>query len=43
MIKCDVLFEKRTEFLNIIYTRFDFKGLTDYLIYKAHRIISSEW
>jgi hypothetical protein len=27
MVKCDVLFEVRTEFLNNIYTCFDFKGL----------------
>jgi len=27
MIKCGVLFEVRTEFLNIIYTSFDCKGL----------------
>jgi hypothetical protein len=27
MVKCSVLFEVRTEFLNIIYTSFDFKGL----------------
>jgi hypothetical protein len=27
MVKCDVLFEVRTEFLNNIYTRFGFKGL----------------
>jgi hypothetical protein len=28
MVKCGVLFEVRTEFLNIIYTSFVFKGLT---------------
>jgi hypothetical protein len=27
MVKCCVLFEVRTEFLNIIYTSFGFKGL----------------
>jgi hypothetical protein len=27
MVKCGVLFEVRTEFLNIIYTSFVFKGL----------------
>jgi hypothetical protein len=27
MVKCGVLFEVRTEFLNIIYTSFGFKGL----------------
>jgi hypothetical protein len=27
MVKCDVLFEVRTEFLNIILTSFSFKGL----------------
>jgi hypothetical protein len=27
MVKCGVLFEVRTEFLNIIYTTFVFKGL----------------
>jgi hypothetical protein len=27
MVKYGVLFEVRTEFLNIIYTSFDFKGL----------------
>jgi hypothetical protein len=27
MVKCGVLFEVRTEFLNIIYTIFGFKGL----------------
>jgi hypothetical protein len=27
MLKCDVLFEVRTEFLNNIYTTFVFKGL----------------
>jgi hypothetical protein len=27
MVKCDVLFEVRTEFLNIIWTSFGFKGL----------------
>jgi hypothetical protein len=26
MVKCDVLFEVRTGFLNIIYTSFGFKG-----------------
>jgi hypothetical protein len=28
MVKCDVLFEVRIEFLNIIYTSFGFKGLS---------------
>jgi hypothetical protein len=28
MVKCGVLFEVRTEFLNIIYTSFGFKMLT---------------
>jgi hypothetical protein len=28
MVKCDVLFEVRTEFLNNIYTSFGFKGLS---------------
>jgi hypothetical protein len=28
MVKCGVLFKVRTEFLNIIYTGFGFKGLT---------------
>jgi hypothetical protein len=27
MVKCGVFFEVRTEFLNIILTIFDFKGL----------------
>jgi hypothetical protein len=27
MVKCGVLFEVRTEFLNIVYTSFVFKGL----------------
>jgi hypothetical protein len=27
MVKCGVLFEVRTEFLNIIYTSFGFRGL----------------
>jgi hypothetical protein len=27
MVKCGVLFEVRTEFLNSIYRSFDFKGL----------------
>jgi hypothetical protein len=27
MVKCGVLFEVRTEFLNIVYTSFGFKGL----------------
>jgi hypothetical protein len=27
IVKCGVLFEVRTEFLNIIYTSFGFKGL----------------
>jgi hypothetical protein len=27
MMKCGVLFEVRSEFLNIIYTSFGFKGL----------------
>jgi hypothetical protein len=27
MVKCGVLFEVQTEFLNIIYTSFAFKGL----------------
>jgi hypothetical protein len=27
MVKCSVLFEVRTEFLNNIYTSFDFNGL----------------
>jgi hypothetical protein len=27
MVKCGVLFEVRTEFLNIIYTNIGFKGL----------------
>jgi hypothetical protein len=27
MVKCGVLFEVRTEFLNVIYTSFVFKGL----------------
>jgi hypothetical protein len=31
MVKCGVLFEVRTEFLNIIWTRFGFKGLTSVL------------
>jgi hypothetical protein len=30
MMKCGVLFEVRTEFLNNIYTSFVFKGLTKY-------------
>jgi hypothetical protein len=29
MVKCGVLFEVRTEFLNVIYTSFGFKGLND--------------
>jgi hypothetical protein len=29
MVKCGVLFEVRTEFLNIIYTSFGFKGLNN--------------
>jgi hypothetical protein len=29
MMKCGVFFEVRTEFLNIIYTSFVFKGLTE--------------
>jgi hypothetical protein len=33
MVKCGVLFEVRTEFLNIIYTSFGFKGLNgDYFL-----------
>jgi hypothetical protein len=28
MVKCSVLFEVRTEFLNIIYMSFGFKGLS---------------
>jgi hypothetical protein len=28
MVKCGVLFEVRTEFLNVIYTSFVFRGLT---------------
>jgi hypothetical protein len=28
MVKCGVLFEVRTEFLNIIQTSFGFKGIT---------------
>jgi len=28
MVKCGVLFEEQTEFLNIIYTNFGFKGLS---------------
>jgi hypothetical protein len=28
MLKCGVLFEVRTEFLNIIYTSFGFKGIS---------------
>jgi hypothetical protein len=27
MVKCGVLFEVRTEFLNVIYTSFGFKGV----------------
>jgi hypothetical protein len=27
MVRCDVLFEARTEILNVIYTIFGFKGL----------------
>jgi hypothetical protein len=27
IVKCGVLFEVRTEFLNVIYTSFGFKGL----------------
>jgi hypothetical protein len=27
MVKCGIFFAVRTEFLNIIYTRFGFKGL----------------
>jgi hypothetical protein len=27
MVKCGVFFAVRTEFINIIYTRFGFKGL----------------
>jgi hypothetical protein len=29
MVKCGVLFEVRTEFLNVIKTSFDFKGLNN--------------
>jgi hypothetical protein len=32
MVKCGVLFEVRTEFLNIIYASFGFKGLNRGLI-----------
>jgi hypothetical protein len=28
-VRCGVLFEVRTEFLNIIYTSFGFKGLSE--------------
>jgi hypothetical protein len=27
MVKCGILFDVRTEFLNVIYTIFDLKGL----------------
>jgi hypothetical protein len=30
MMKCGVLFDVRTEFLNIIYTSFGFKGLSEW-------------
>jgi hypothetical protein len=30
MVKCGVLFEVRTEFLNIIYMNFGFKGLKSF-------------
>jgi hypothetical protein len=32
MVKCGVLFEVRTEFLNIIYTSLGFKGVIGYLL-----------
>jgi hypothetical protein len=32
MVKFGVLFEVRTEFLNIIYTSFGFKGLMNYVV-----------
>jgi hypothetical protein len=33
MVKCDVLFEVRTEFLNTIQTRVGFKGLKLIILY----------
>jgi hypothetical protein len=33
MVKSSVLFEVRTEFLNIIYTSFHFKGLNNNIYY----------
>jgi hypothetical protein len=34
MVKCDVIFEVRTEFLNNIYTSFGFKGLKNPTVWK---------
>jgi hypothetical protein len=38
MVKCGVLFEVRTEFLNIIYTNFSFKGLKCFTIHSKPSI-----
>jgi hypothetical protein len=35
MVKCGVLFEVRTEFLNITYTRFGFEGLILHFVKKG--------
>jgi hypothetical protein len=40
MVKCGVLFEVRTEFLNTIYTSFGFKGLK-YLQYLRNVLMQS--
>jgi hypothetical protein len=43
MVKCGVFFAVRTEFLNIIYTRFGFKELKQIrLVTLAYMIIFSE-
>jgi uncharacterized membrane protein YqaE (UPF0057 family) len=41
MVKCGVLFEARTEFLNIILTRFGFKGSIEalYVLYILYFIV----
>jgi hypothetical protein len=40
MVKCGVLFEVRTEFLNIVWTSFVFKGfIKDYFLKQRYQLI----
>jgi hypothetical protein len=39
MVKCGVLFEVRADFLNIIYTNFNFKGLNNFKKYYHIKIL----